>query len=84
MKLFGFDSSEKLLEALRTGDVEGLVVQNPFKMGELAVATMAQVIRGAAVEKRIDTGATLVTKANVESAEIATLLHPDLKLWLGE
>jgi ribose transport system substrate-binding protein len=84
MKLFGFDSSDKLLEALKSGDIEGLVVQNPFKMGELAVATMAQVIHGAVVDKRIDTGATLVTKGNVDSAEIATLLHPDLKRWLGE
>jgi ribose transport system substrate-binding protein len=84
MKLIGFDSSDKLIDALKSGDIEGLVVQNPFKMGELAVGTMALVIRGAQVEKRIDTGATLVTKANVDFPDIATLLHPDLKRWLGE
>jgi ribose transport system substrate-binding protein len=82
--LVGFDASSKLVDALATGDIDALVVQDPFRIGELAVKTMAQVLRGEAVEKRIDTGAKLVTKANLAQPEIAALLHPDLKKWLGE
>jgi ribose transport system substrate-binding protein len=84
LKLVGFDASEKLTGALKDGDIDALVVQNPFNIGYLAVKTMAKQLRGEAIEKRIDTGATLVTKANVESPEVKELLAPDLKKWLKE
>ncbi len=82
--LVGFDSSEKLVQGLKEGDIDGLVLQDPFKIGYLATKTMAAVIRGDKVEKRVDTGAKLVTKDNMESAEMKALLSPDLKTWLGE
>jgi ribose transport system substrate-binding protein len=84
VKLVGFDASEKLVQGLKDGDIDALVVQDPFKIGYLAVKTMAQHLRGEKVEKRIDTGAKLVTKENMETPEINELLHPDLKKWLGE
>jgi ribose transport system substrate-binding protein len=82
--LVGFDSSEKLVQGLKDGDVDALVVQDPFKIGYLAVKTMAKTLRGEGVEKHIDTGATLVNRANMESPEVKELLSPDLKKWLGE
>ena len=84
MKFVGFDASEKLVGALRDGDVDGLVVQNPFNMGYLAVKTMADHLRGKKVEKRIDTGARLVTKENLEDPAVKEIMQPDLKKWLGE
>lgn len=84
MKFVGFDSSEKLIGALKEGDIDGLVVQNPFNMGYLAVKTMAEHLRGKPVEKRIDTGARLVTKDNLEDPAVKEVIQPDLKKWLGE
>lgn len=84
MKFVGFDASEKLIGALKEGDVDGLVVQNPFNMGYLAVKTMADHLRGKKVEKRIDTGARLVTKENLEDPAVKEIIQPDLKKWLGE
>lgn len=84
MKFVGFDASEKLIGALKEGDVDGLVVQNPFNMGYLAVKTMADHLRGKPVEKRIDTGARLVTKDNLEDPAVKEVIQPDLKKWLGE
>ena len=80
----GFDASDKLVEAVRTGDIDGLVVQRPFEMGYLAIKTMVGSIRGQAVEKRIDTGSMLVTKVNVDTPDVQALVKPDLKTWLGE
>jgi ribose transport system substrate-binding protein len=82
--LVGFDASDKLTQALGTGDIDALVVQDPFRIGELSVKTMSRVLRGETVDKRIDTGAKLVTKASLGDPAIQTLLHPDLKKWLGE
>ena len=84
VKLIGFDSSEKLVAALKDGDIDGLVVQNPFNMGYLAVKTMADHLRGKPIEKRIDTGARLVDRSNLEEPAVKELLQPDLKKWLGE
>jgi ribose transport system substrate-binding protein len=84
MKFVGFDASDKLIGALKDGDVDGLVVQNPFNMGYLAVKTMADHLRGKKIEKRIDTGARLVTKENLEDPAVKEVIQPDLKKWLGE
>ena len=84
VKLVGFDASDKLVQALRDGDIEGLVVQNPFNMGYISVKTMADHLRGKAVDKRIDTGARYVDKTNVDDPAVKEILSPDLKQWLGE
>lgn len=80
----GFDASEKLLQGVRAGHIDALVLQNPFRMGELAVRTMFGHLRGTTVERRIDTGARLVDADNLEQPEIRELLKPDLRRYLGE
>jgi ribose transport system substrate-binding protein len=79
----GFDSSDKLTAAVRAGKIDALVLQNPFKMGYLAVQTMTSVLHQTVVPARIDTGATLVDKANIDQPEIAELVKPNLAQWLG-
>jgi ribose transport system substrate-binding protein len=53
-------------------------------MGYLAVKTMAEHLRGTTAPKRIDTGARLVTKANLEDPAVKEAIHPDLAKWLSE
>lgn len=83
-KLIGFDASDKLVAALRDGKIDGLVLQDPFTMGYLGVKTMVRHLKGEKVEKRIDTGSKLVTKANMNEPEIKRLLEPNLAEWLGK
>jgi ribose transport system substrate-binding protein len=71
----GFDASPPLVEALQRGEIDALVVQDPRKMGRLAVETLAAAVRGESVPRSIDTGAVLATRANMESPEIAPLLR---------
>lgn len=84
VKFVGFDSSEKLMEGLKTSQIQGLVLQNPFRMGYLGVNTIMEVLNGKSVEKRIDTGVGVVTSANMNAPELQETLHPDLKKWLKE
>ena len=74
VKVVGFDASSDLLEALRDGTIEALVVQNPFRIGHDAVAALVATIRKQPVEKRIDTGVVVVTKENLESPEVQRVL----------
>lgn len=70
----GFDASETLLQALRKGEIMGLVAQNPVRIGYLGVKTMTAVLRGEKVEPRVDTGCALVTKDNIDTPEIKEVL----------
>jgi ribose transport system substrate-binding protein len=51
-------------------------------MGYLGVRTMVDHLLGKPVEKKIDTGVMLVTKDNLESPEVQTLLRPPLEQYL--
>jgi ribose transport system substrate-binding protein len=83
LQFFGFDASDKLVAALHKGELQGLVLQDPFNMGYLAIKTLVSVLRGAAVPARIDTGSSLVTRENMGQPEIEQLLRPDTARWLG-
>jgi ribose transport system substrate-binding protein len=84
VKYVGFDSSERLVEALKTGEMHGLVLQDPINMGYLGVKTLARHLRGEKVEKLIDTGSVVATAENMNEPKIQNLLEPDFKKWLGE
>jgi len=79
----GFDSSEKLLAAVSAGQIDALVLQDPMKMGYLAVKTLAAHLQKQPVEARIDTGANLLDKDNQQTPEMLQLVKPDLAQWLG-
>lgn len=78
----GFDTSQTFIDAINTNQLHGIVVQNPFNMGYLGVKTMVDSLLGRPVNKKIDTGVMLVTKDNMSSPEVQTLLHPPLDQYL--
>jgi len=75
LRFVGFDASPPLVAALRGGTIDALVVQDPRRMGELAVTTLAAAIRGEPVPAVIDTGATLATRDNLADPAVAALLE---------
>jgi ribose transport system substrate-binding protein len=74
--LIGFDATRPFLEALGNGHIQGLIVQNPYKMGYLGVKTMIDHLQGKPVSNRIDTGVVMVTAENRNSPDIQELIHP--------
>jgi ribose transport system substrate-binding protein len=84
IKLVGFDAGRTLVDALRARQLDGLVVQNPMRMGYLGVKTMVDHLSGRPVERRVDTGVMLVTADNIESAAAKELLNPPLDRYLVE
>ena len=75
IKMVGFDAEKALLDGLKTGQIDALVVQNPYKMGYEGVKAVAMAIKGQPVEKKIDTGVTVVTKNDLDKPEIKALLN---------
>lgn len=82
VRFVGFDTGTLTVAALKTGELHGLVVQNPFRMGYLGVKTMVTALRGGKVEREIDTGCALVTRENMAEPAMADLLRPPLEKYL--
>jgi ribose transport system substrate-binding protein len=84
VKFVGFDASEALVKAMKEGEIHGLVLQNPVKMGYLGVKTMVAHLEGKPLERHIDTGAVIITPENMDEPEMKILHSPDLSEWLGK
>ena len=82
INFIGFDASTKLIEALKAGQINALVVQNPFKMGYEGVKAAAMALRDKDVPERVDTGCCVVTSDNINTPEIDAIIHPPLKKYL--
>ena len=82
VRFVGFDASDNLVKGLRDGHIDGLVVQDPMRMGYLGVKTIVSHIKGERVERRIDTGVRVVTRETMDQPEMKELLAPDLSKWL--
>ena len=83
VRFLGFDFSEKLSRALTEGQIDALVLQNPFNMGYLAVRSLVEHLRGKPAPARADTGARCVDARSLQDRDVQELIRPDLEKWLG-
>ena len=74
IKMVAFDPDKTLLDGLRTGQVDSIVLQNPYKMGYEGVQAIALHIKGQSVPRIIDTGVELVTNESLTEPKILRLL----------
>jgi len=84
VRFIGFDAARTLIDAVRARQLDGVVAQNPMRMGYLGVKTMADQLRGKAVERLVDTGVMLVTSANLDSAATQAFVSPPIAHYLNE
>ena len=82
VKFLGFDSSQPFLDAMKAGQLDGIVLQNPLKMGELGVKTMMQHLLGKPVDKLVDTGVFLITPKTMDDPASKDLIRPPFERYL--
>lgn len=78
----GFDTSKKLVDAMKTGEIQGLSIQNPFRMGYMSVKSAVDFLRGKPVEHFINTGVYLATPENMDEVGIKELLMHDFSSYI--
>ena len=78
----GFDATQMFVDAMKAKQLHGIVVQNPFNMGYRGVRTIVESLQGKSVEKRVDTGVTMITPDNLDAPDAQALLHPPLDQYL--
>ncbi|MDO4331626.1 MAG: substrate-binding domain-containing protein [Eubacteriales bacterium] len=70
-----FDSNVVSVGMLETGEVDALIVQNPYAMGYLGIETAYQLLSGKKPgNARVDTETTLVTRENMFSEDCQKIL----------
>lgn len=80
--ILGFDSfksrdgSKSSDEYLKNDVLDGFILQNPYNIGYLGVRYARDLINGQSIAASIDTGATLVTKDNVNDSDIQIIMNP--------
>jgi ribose transport system substrate-binding protein len=79
INVVGAGSDEKLAKLLQNDTIAGLVVEDPFRMGYDGVKTALAASKGEQVAANVETGAFLVTKANLSSVRSQELLNPKVK-----
>jgi ribose transport system substrate-binding protein len=84
IKLVGFDSSPLLIDELKAGIIDSLVVQDPFRMGETAVEEAVRAVNHRGTPKQIALPPRLVSLSNLNNPDVQAQLYPDLKKYLGE
>jgi ribose transport system substrate-binding protein len=82
VKFVGFDANPQLVEALQKGDIQGLVLQDPFRMGYYGVTIAVGAIRHEEVPPEVDTGVTLATAEDMNDPKVAILLHPPIDKYI--
>ncbi len=75
VKVVGFDAASNEVKALKAGEIDALIVQDPFKMGYEGVKAAVKTLKSESVPKRIDTGVYVVTKENLIQPEIQRLIR---------
>lgn len=82
VKMVGFDSSPTLIEDVKAGLIDSLIVQHPFKIGYESVRAAVDKLDGKSVEKNRQLAARLVSRENLGEPDVQAQLNPDLKKYL--
>jgi ribose transport system substrate-binding protein len=72
-----------MVEDLKEGTIDALVVQDPFRIGYEAVRTLVDKLHGKTPPRRIDLSAHVIVKPDLKRPEIKLLLNPDVKKYLN-
>lgn len=76
VEVVGFDNATDEVTALQQGQIQALIVQNPYQIGYQGVADMVKMIHHQSVPQSTDTGATVVTRQNMNDPKIHSILYP--------
>lgn len=73
IKFIGFDATIPLVEALKSGEINALVAQDPSRIGHQSIKAIIDFIHGKNIPLTINIGVYLVTRENLNDPEIKNL-----------
>jgi ribose transport system substrate-binding protein len=82
IRFVGFDSSPSLIDDLRAGTIDALVLQDPFEIGYQGLKALVDFRAGHAPSRRVDLPPILVTRENLKDSKVQRLISPDIERYL--
>lgn len=76
------DASDQIVEDMKAGWIDSLVVQNPFRMGYESVKAIGMHLRGGRPPAVIDSGVALILPEQLDQPSVKELLFPDVQRYL--
>jgi ribose transport system substrate-binding protein len=67
-----------VVDGLDKGDLDSLILQNPYKMGYEGVKAIVRHLRGEKVDKQVDTGVELITRDRLKDPRVQELLKSQI------
>ena len=78
IKMVGFDAWPMVVDGLKNGDLDSLILQNPYKMGYEGVKAIIRHLNGEKVDKEVDTGVELITRDRLNDPKVQELLKSQI------
>ncbi|MCU0917239.1 MAG: substrate-binding domain-containing protein [Planctomycetes bacterium] len=78
IKMVGFDAWPMVVAGLEKGDLDSLILQNPYKMGYEGVKAIIRHLQGEKVDKQVDTGVELITRDRLQDPKVQELLKSQI------
>lgn len=73
----GFNSDEQELKYIKSGVLDGTIIQNPYNIGYIGTRYAIQASQGSGVSGSLDTGVTWISAKNINDDDIQLLLYPE-------
>ncbi len=75
IKLVGFDTSDPIVEAIRSGVVAADVVQYPYRVGQLGMEMMVAALDGKPVERQVRTEFVVATPQTIDTPAVQKYVY---------
>ena len=75
IKIVGFDTSDPIVEAIRSGVVAADIVQYPYRVGQLGLEKMVDALDGKTIEREITTPFVIATPKNIDTPEVQKFIY---------
>jgi ribose transport system substrate-binding protein len=75
VKVVGFDAGPDQIKQLKAGQVQALVAQKPYDIGQQGIQQAVNALTGKAVTKNIATTSLIVTKANLSNPSVSKYIY---------
>lgn len=73
----GFNSDEQELKYIKSGILDGTIIQNPYNIGYIGTRYAIQAASGSNVTGSLDTGVTWISAKNINDDDVQLLLYPE-------
>jgi ribose transport system substrate-binding protein len=75
VKIVAFDAQPSQVQALKAGDIDAIISQNPYDMGVLGVQYAVDLGQGKTIPKDKITGLVAITKDNVDASQMTPYIY---------